>query len=294
MIGDWVHVAGSMRQRDEAVVSVFDHGFLYGDGVFEGIAVVKRSIFKLNEHLDRLLDSANYLRIDAPGREDILAAVLETARRNSLDEGYLRVVLTRGAGPVGIRNMDKLGAPTLVVIAQHETRAARASVYENGLRAVVSSVRRVPPQCVDGKAKTCNYINNILAYLEARHAGADTAILLDTEGYVAEDYAANLFVVVNRTVKTPILGSILNGITRQTLLQLCRDEGRVTMESRLTTHDLYCADEVFETGSLAEVKPITSIGGRPIGFGCPGPVTQELHRGLRELMESGSCSVRYE
>jgi branched-chain amino acid aminotransferase len=294
MIGDWVHVAGSMRQRDEAVVSVFDHGFLYGDGVFEGIAVVKRSIFKLNEHLDRLLDSANYLRIDAPGREDILTAVLETARRNSLDEGYLRVVVTRGAGPVGIRNMDKLGAPTLVVIAQHETRAARASVYENGLRAVVSSVRRVPPQCVDGKAKTCNYINNILAYLEARHAGADTAILLDTEGYVAEDYAANLFVVVNGTVKTPILGSILNGITRQTLLQLCRDQGRVTMESRLTTHDLYCADEVFETGSLAEVKPITSIGGRPIGSARPGPVSQELHRALRELMESGSCSVRYE
>lgn len=294
MIGDWVNVAGAMRPKNEAVVSVFDHGFLYGDGVFEGIAVVNRSIFKMNEHLDRLLDSARYLQIDAPDRAAIVAAILETARRNRLEEGYLRVVLSRGAGPVGIRNMDKLGSPTLVVIAQHETRAMRANVYENGLRAVMSSVRRVPPQCVDGKAKTCNYINNILAYLEARHAGADTAVLLDVEGYVAEDYAANLFVVAGETVKTPMLGSILNGITRQSILELCRQQGRTAIEVRLTPHDLYCADEVFETGSLAEVKPITSIGGRPIGSGRPGRVTQELHRALRELMESGTCSTRYE
>ena len=294
MIGDWVNVAGAMRPKDEAVVSVFDHGFLYGDGVFEGIAVVNRGVFKLDEHLDRLLDSARYLQIDAPDRGAILAAILETARRNRLEEGYLRVVLSRGAGPVGIRNMDKLGSPTLVVIAQHETRAMRANVYANGLRAVMSSVRRVPPQCVDGKAKTCNYINNILAYLEARHAGADTAILLDVEGYVAEDYAANLFVVVGETVKTPMLGSILNGITRRSILKLCGQQGRAAIEARLTSHDLYCADEVFETGSLAEVKPITSIGGRPIGSGRPGRVTQELHHALRELMESGACSTRYE
>lgn len=294
MIGDWVHVAGAMRSKEDAVVSVFDHGFLYGDGVFEGVAVVKRGIFKLNEHLDRLLDSARYLQIDAPDRAAIMTAILETARSNRLEEGYLRVVLTRGAGPVGIRNMDKLGSPTLVVIAQHETRAMRAALYEHGLRAVMSSVRRVPPQCVDGKAKTCNYVNNILAYLEARHAGADTAILLDVDGYVAEDYAANLFVVADGAVKTPMLGSILNGITRQSILEICRQQGRAAMETRLTTHDLYCADEVFETGSLAEVKPITDIGGKPIGSGRPGPVTQELHRALRELMETGKCSVGYD
>jgi branched-chain amino acid aminotransferase len=190
--------------------------------------------------------------------------------------------------------MDKLGPPTLVVIAQHETRSMRASIYETGLGAIVSAVRRVPPQCLDGKAKTCNYINNILAYLEARHAGADTAILLDVEGYVAEDYAANIFIVAKGTVKTPMLGSILNGITRQTILDLCREHGRPVLETRLSAHDLYCADEVFETGSLAEVKPIISVGGRPVGGGRPGPVTKELHVALRELMESGSRSVRYD
>lgn len=291
MIGDWVHVGGKLCHKAEATVSVFDHGFLYGDGVFEGIAVVNSAAFKLEEHLDRLLDSANYLAIAAPGRNELRNAVLDTARRNELKEGYLRVVLTRGAGPVGIRNMDKLGPPTLVVIAQNENRAMRAAVYENGLRAIVSSVRRPPPQCVDGKAKPRNYINNILAYMEARNADADTAILLDVEGYVAEAYAANLFIVAAGVVKTPPLGSILNGITRQTVLRLCSEQNIRHQETRLTLHDLYCSNEVFETGSLAEIKPITTITGRPVGNGSPGPLTQQLHRTLRGLMEGGTCSV---
>jgi len=291
MIGDWVFVNGEICARDHAKVSVFDHGFLYGDGVFEGIAVVNKAIFKLEPHLDRLDDSARYLAIAVPDRDRLIAAVLDTARKNGLTEGYLRVVLTRGEGPVGIRNMDKLGAPTLVVIAQHETRALRAAVYENGLSAIVSSLRRTPPACVDGKAKTCNYVNNILAYLEARHAGADTAILLDIEGFVAEDYAANLFCVTGGKVRTPSLGSILNGITRQTVLRLCAESGTGHEETRLTLHDLYVADEVFETGSLAEVKPVTSIAGRSIGTGKPGPVTRRLHSALRALMESGRESV---
>jgi branched-chain amino acid aminotransferase len=291
MIGDWVYVNGEIHPRDNAKVSVFDHGFLYGDGVFEGIAVVNRAVFKLDAHLDRLEDSARYLAIAAPSRDTLVGAVLETARKNALTDGYIRPVLTRGAGPVGIRNMDKLGTPTLVVIAQHETRALRASVYENGLRAIVSSLRRIPPACVDGKAKTCNYINNILAYLEAHQVGADTAILLDIEGYVAEDYAANLFCVTNGTVRTPALGSILNGITRQTVLRLCADSQTPCEETRLTLHDLFVADEVFETGSLAEIKPITSIAGRPIATGKPGPVTRRLHSALRQLMEAGTYSV---
>jgi len=291
MIGEWVYVNGEVYPRDRASVSVFDHGLLYGDGVFEGIAVVRRSIFKLEEHIDRLFDSARYLAIAPPERDTLRDAVLDIARRNALDEGYLRVLLTRGAGPVGIRNMDKLGPPTLVVIAQHEMRALRASVYEHGLRAVICSLRRTPPQCVDGKAKTCNYINNILAYMEARQAQADTAILLDVDGYVAESYAANLFCVKGGTVRTPALGSILNGITRQTILALCGELGLPQAETSLTPHDLYCADEAFETGSLAEVKPITTLGGRPIGDGKPGPVTRRLHGALRQMMESGKAST---
>jgi len=291
MIGDWVYVNGEICARDDAKVSAFDHGFLYGDGVFEGIAVSSRAIFKLDAHLDRLAESARYLAIAAPDRKTLRSAILAIARRNELSEGYPRVVVTRGAGPVGIRNMDKLGAPTVVIIAQHETRAARAGVYERGLRAIVSSLRRTPPACVDAKAKTCNYINNILAYLEARDAGADTAILLDIDGFVAEDYAANLFCVTRGKVRTPHLGSILNGITRQTVLRICAESAIPHEETRLTLHDLYNADEVFETGSLAEIKPIVSIASRTIGGGTPGPVTRQLHSSLRALMESGKESA---
>jgi branched-chain amino acid aminotransferase len=293
MIGEWVYVNGQIRPKEQATVSVFDHGFLYGDGVFEGMAVVNGGVFKLDAHLDRLFASATYLAIAAPDRSVVRDATIETARRNALAEGYLRVLLTRGAGPVGIRNMAKLGSPTLVIIGQHETRAARASIYENGLKAVVSSIRRIPPQCVDGKAKTCNYVNNILAYLEARQAGADTAILLDVDGYVAENYAANLFVVARGVVKTPRLGSILNGITRQTVLHLCAELDLPHDEAALTVHDLYCADEIFETGSLAEIKPISFVGGRSIGAGTPGPVTRRLHVALRALMDSGSESTAF-
>jgi branched-chain amino acid aminotransferase len=291
MIQDWVYINGQMRPKAEATVSVFDHGFIYGDGVFEGIAVTAGGIFKLDAHVQRLIESAGYLAIEAPEASVLRDAALETARRNGLREGYLRMVLTRGAGPVGIRNMAELSAPTLVVIAQAESREKRQSVYENGISAVLSAVRRVPPECLDGKAKTCNYINNILAYMEARNARADTAIMLDTGGFLAECYAANLFIVKGGVVRTPALGSILNGITRQTILEICRREALAHEETRITTHDLYCADEAFETGSLAELKPICSVGGRTIGSGRPGPVTRRLHRALRELMAGGSQSA---
>jgi branched-chain amino acid aminotransferase len=292
MIGDWVYINGQMHPKDEAVVSVFDHGFVYGDGVFEGIAIAKGAIFKLDAHVERLLDSAAYLAIPRKmGAQGLRDAALETARRNGLKDGYLRMVLTRGAGPVGIRNMDDLGDPTLVVIAQHEDRAKKKALYEKGIKAVISSVRRMPAHCLDAKAKTCNYVNNILAYLEAKHAGADTAIMMDVDGAIAECYAANIFAVRHGRVRTPAMGAILNGITRQTVIQLCGELGIACDETTLTPHDLYCADEVFETGSLAELKPICSIAGRTIGTGAPGAVTQRLHQALRALMESGKESA---
>jgi len=289
VIGEWVYVNGEFVPKDRATVSVFDHGFVYGDGVFEGIAITGRSIFKLRQHVERLMDSAAYLAI-APGRsaQDIALVAVETARRNGVVDGYLRVLLTRGAGPVGIRNMDSLGAPTLVVIAQHEDRSRRAGVYANGLKATISAVRRVPSDCIDAKAKTCNYVNNILAYLQARHAGADTAVMLDTSGAVAECHAANVFCVSRGVVRTPSPGSILNGITRQTVIPLCAELGIGCVETRLTPLDLFCADEVFETGSLAEIKPIISIDGRLIAGGKPGEVTRRIHAALRSLMESGA------
>jgi branched-chain amino acid aminotransferase len=291
VIQDWVYINGEFHSKGEATVSVFDHGFIYGDGVFEGIAIASGGIFKLDSHIQRLVESATYLAIRTPDVDVLRDAALETARRNLLRDGYLRMVLTRGSGPVGIRNMDQLSEPTFVVIAQAEDRAKRQAVYDKGMSAVVSSVRRIPAECLDGKAKTCNYINNILAYLEARHAGADTAIMLDTAGCLAECYAANIFVVKNGNVRTPALGSILNGITRQTILTLCRELDIPCEQTRLTPHDLFCADEVFETGSLGELKPIRSITGRTVGSGKPGALSGKLHHALRALMESGREST---
>ena len=291
MIGDWVYINGKMQPKEAATVSVFDHGFIYGDGVFEGVAVVSGGIFMLDAHIDRLVESARYLAIASPRRDALVAAAVETMARNELRDGYLRIVLTRGSGPVGIRNMHQLSGPTLVMMTQQEGRERRKAAYEQGLKATLSALRRIPAQSLDAKAKTCNYVNNILAYLEAQAAGADTAIMQDIEGYLAECYAANIFLVKDGVVRTPALGSILNGITRQTVLQLCDDLGLACDETRLTTHDLFCADEVFETGSLAELKPICSVSGRTIGSGVPGPITRQLHRALRALMESGKRST---
>jgi branched-chain amino acid aminotransferase len=221
------------------------------------------------------------------GPEALAGAIVETARRNGLRDGYLRPIVSRGAGPTGIRNMDKLGPPTVVILAQHEDTAGGRGLLDRGVAAHVVSLRRIPSECLDARVKSCNYINNVLAALEAKHAGADTAIMLDIQGHVAEGYGSNVFCVRGGVVMTPGLGNILEGITRETVLELCAAEGIPSREGLLTTYDLVTADEVFETATLAEITPIVSIDGRPVGDGRVGPVTRALHRGLRRVMESG-------
>ncbi|MCC7271390.1 MAG: branched-chain-amino-acid transaminase [Alphaproteobacteria bacterium] len=288
MIGEIVYVNGDFVRKDEAKVSVFDHGFIYGDGAFEGLQIVDGRIFMLTEHLKRLFDSVRYLGFEVPMTLDALRFVIaETARRNGLQNGYVRPIVTRGAGPLGIRNMAQLGAPTVVVMAQHESIEARRAKWNSGITAQVVSVRRVAPAGFDSRAKTCNYINNILAYLEAKAAGAETALMLDADGYVAEAYSSNVFTVKDGVVATPALGHILGGITRATLLGICRDIGVRAVETRLTTFDLLTADEVFECGTMAEVRPLIRINGRSIGDGRPGPMARRLHGELRTMMESG-------
>ncbi|WP_374441732.1 branched-chain-amino-acid transaminase [Stella sp.] len=288
MIGDIVYLNGRFVEKDDAKVSVFDHGFIYGDGAFEGLQIVNGRVFLLKEHLKRLYDSVRYLGFEIPMAPDAFRDVIcETARRNGLENGYVRPIVTRGTGPLGIRNMAQLGAPTVVVMAQHESIESRREKWNRGITAQVVSVRRMAPAAFDSRAKTCNYINNILAYLEAQAAGAETALMLDAEGYVAEAYSSNVFVVKDGTVATPALGHILGGITRATLLGLCRAEGIPAVEGRLTTYDLLTADEVFECGTMAEVRPLVRINGRTIGPGTPGPMARRLHRCLREMMESG-------
>jgi branched-chain amino acid aminotransferase len=292
MIGDHVYVNGTFFPRDEAKVSVFDHSFVYGDGVFEGLQAVAGGVFKLTEHVDRLYRSARYLMMEVPlAPAAMTEAIIETARRNRLRDGYLRPIVSRGVGPMGVRNMHRLGPGSVVIVAQHERIEDKRQVFEQGERAHVASVRRIPPECIDSRAKTCNYINNILAYLEARHAGADTAILLDMQGYVAEGYGSNVFAVSGGTVMTPPLGNILAGITRATVFEICAELGIRVEERPMTVYDLVAADEVFESASMSELVPIVEIDGRRIGSGAPGPVCGRLHSALRDLMQSGRRST---
>lgn len=288
MICDTVYVNGTFVHKDAATVSVFDHGFTYGDGIFEGLQAVGGTVFMLEPHIDRLFDSARYLSIDVPlTKAEMRDAILETARRNDLRDGYLRPIVTRGAGPLGIRNMAELGRPTIVIMAQRERIESRRKAWDQGITAQIVSTRRIPPQSLDSRAKTCNYLNNIMAYLEAKAAGADTALMLDVDGYVAEAYSSNIFCVKSGTVSTPDLGHILGGITRGLLLELCRTMGIPARETRLTVLDLYTADEVFESGTMAEVRPLIKINGRTIGDGSGGPVSRRLHAELRRMMEAG-------
>lgn len=292
MIGPIVYLNGSFVPRDEARVSVFDHGFIYGDGVFEGLQIVDGVIFLLDAHVDRLFNSARYLGFEIPlARAAMIEAILETARVNEVRNGYLRPIVTRGAGPLGIRNMDQLSAPTVVVMAQFESIEERRRAWNRGITAQVVSVRRIPPACLDSRAKTCNYLNNIMAYLEAKAAGADTAIMLDTDGYVAEAYTSNLFCVKSGTVMTPALGHILGGITRAMLLRICAELGIAAREGQLTVYDLYTADEVFECGTMAEVRPLLKINGRVIANGEAGPIGARIHGELRSMMDSGKHGI---
>ena len=292
MIGEQVYVNGEFYPKDEAKISVFDHSFVYGDGVFEGLQAVRGSVFKLDAHIDRLYRSARYLGFEIPiAAPAMTAAILETGRRNGLRDGYLRPIVSRGVGPMGVRNIHKLGPGSIVIVAQHERIEDKQDAFENGERAHVASLRRIPPDCFDSRAKTCNYINNILAYLEAKNAGADTAIMLDINGYVAEGYGTNIFSVRDGVVETPSAGNILAGITRAVVLRLCGELGIPARERPMTVYDLVAADEAFESATMAELVPIVEIDGRKVGTGSPGPVVKRLHAALRELMESGREST---
>jgi branched-chain amino acid aminotransferase len=202
----------------------------------------------------------------------------------------MRPVVSRGAGPTGLRNMDKLGPPTVVILVQHETEGKHQS--DKGITAHVTSIRRIPSECMDSRVKSCNYINNILAYLETRHCGAEAAIMLDLQGNVSEGYANNIFCVDGDTVITPPLGNVLAGITRQVLIELCRSLEIPLLERPLTVYDLVTGSETFESSTLGEIVPISSIDGQLIGDGTPGPVTMRLRRELHKLIAGGAQSTR--
>lgn len=278
-----VYIDGRLYPASEAKISVYDHGLLYGDGVFEGVRVYDGLVFKLREHIDRMYESAKVIKLDIPmTKEEMVRAVVEVLRVNKIRDGYVRIVVTRGVGDLGL-DPRKCRRPTVIIIAD------RIQIYdqearEGGLKAIISSVRRDSVDATSHEAKTLNYLNSILAKIEAIEAGADEAIMLDSRGFVSEGTGDNVFIVKGGVVSTPPrTAGILPGITRKCVIDLCKELGIPVFERDLTVAELYTADEVFVTGTAAEVMPVTVINGRVIGDGRPGPVTRRLMEEFRRL-----------
>lgn len=280
------YLNGRFVAREEAVVSVYDHGLLYGDGIFEGIRIYAGKIFRLPEHIRRFYDSARAILLELPLAPEALAqALLEGVTRYGQDEGYIRLVATRGPGDLGL-DPAKCAAPTLFFIIDTISLYPER-FYREGIPVVTASSRRLPADGLDPRVKTLNYLNNILAKVEAKQAGCIEAVMLNHRGEVAECTADNIFTVRDGILATPAPHcGILQGITRQTVLELAAREGIACRETVLTRFDLYTADECFMTGSGAEIVPVTRIDGRVIGTGLPGEVTARLRRAFKQLVGS--------
>jgi branched-chain amino acid aminotransferase len=276
-----VYVDGAFYGRDEASVSVFDHGLLYGDGVFEGIRIYNGTVFRLKEHLERLYRSARYIMLEIPlSIQEMEEAVLRTVAENRRTDGYIRLVVTRGKGTLGI-DPARCERPSVIIIVD-DIQLYPPEYYTNGIAIVTASTRRLPPDGIDPRVKSLNYLNNILAKLEAKQAGCIEAVMLNRDGFAAECTADNLFIVSDGTLLTPqTVDGALGGITRSFVLELASSCGIPAGETRLSRYDLYGADECFLTGTGAEIVPVVSIDGRRIGTGKPGAVTAKLLEAFR-------------
>lgn len=287
-----VYIDGKLYDKENAKVSVFDHSFLYGDGVFEGIRAYAGKVFKFDEHIERLYDSAKACLLSVPIEpEEMKQAILDTMAANNLTDSYIRVVISRGTGDLGL---DPRKCPkSTVVIITTTINLYPAEFYETGMPLITASTRRASPAVLDPRIKSCNYLNNILAKTEATRAGCAEAIMLNELGQVAECTADNIFIVWKGVVRTPATWSnILAGITRNTVIELAKEAGIPVEECSMTRYDLYSADEAFLTGTAAEIMPVIAIDQRQIGNGKPGPVTKDLLRRFRKLTGSDSKAAR--
>jgi branched-chain amino acid aminotransferase len=284
-----VYLNGAFVPAAEAAINVFDHGLLYGDGVFEGIRAYNGRVFKLARHIERLVQSAKAIRLDLPSPpEQIADIVLDTCRRNAIVDGYIRLVVTRGVGSLGI---DPRTCPraTLFAIARPMT-----SFYERspqGISLVTSALRRIAPDALSPSIKSLNYMNNVLARIEANDAGADEALMLDAQGYVAEASVDNLFMMTDRGLVTPPTSTNLKGITRETVIELATSLGVPVTEAKFTLFDVWTAREVFVCGTGAEIVPVRVVDGREIGNGEVGPVTSKIVDAYFKLVHSSGTPV---
>jgi branched-chain amino acid aminotransferase len=280
-----IYIDGKYYPKSEAKISVYDHGFLYGDGVFEGIRVYNSHVFKLEEHLNRLYDSAKSIALSIPlGKVEFREAILETIRKNSLRDAYLRVVVTRGYGDLGL-NPVKCAKASVVIIADYI-----APLYEGiSAKAIVAATRRNNPDSLDPQIKSLNYLNNILAKMEANRAGVDEAIMLNQQGMVCEGTSDNLFVVKNGILITPPLSDgALGGITRSAVLELAAQLKIPVEEKSITVHEIMASDEAFLTGTAAEIGALVEVNGQKIGDGKPGPMWKILSAAFKGVRESGT------
>ncbi len=276
MAEQWIYLDGQHVTKENAKVSVYDHGFLYGDGIFEGIRIYNGNIFKCKEHLDRLYDSAKSIQLNIPlSPDEMLEAMAETIRLNEMRNGYIRLVVSRGAGNLGLDPLRCPKASIIIIVEQLAIYPEEA--YLTGLKTISVSQRRNIPDALNPKIKSLNYLNNILVKIQSNYAGVGEAIMLNSQGYVTEGSADNIFIVKNGVLYTPpcYLGA-LEGITRNAIIDLCAELGYALKEQPFTLHDVYVADEVFFTGTAAEVIAAYEVDGRTIGSGVAGPVTLEL------------------
>lgn len=281
-----IYINGKYFDKEDAKISVYDHGLLYGDGVFEGMRAYSGNVFRLTEHIDRLYESALAICLKIPiSKDGMTAAVKQTLQKNSLQDAYIRLVVTRGAGSLGL-DPNRTSDPQVIIIADH-IALYDPKFYENGLKIITASTIRNHPAALSPRIKSLNYLNNIMAKIEGLQAGCMEAIMLNHKGEVAECTGDNIFIIKRGELLTPPKDAgILEGITRNAILELAQSLGIPALEHTLTRHDLFVADECFLTGSAAEVIPVVSIDNRSIGDGQVGPITKTLMAEFKKLVHS--------
>lgn len=286
-----IFLQDKLVDEKDAKISVFDHGLLYGDGVFEGIRAYNSKVFKLKEHIERLYSSANAIALKIPfNKSEIIEKILLTIRANELKDAYIRLIITRGVGDLGL-DPNKTSFPTLIIIAS-KIMLYPEKYYQNGLEIITTSTRRNSPDVLNPKIKSLNYLNNILAKIEVHNTTAVEGLMLNSNGYVAECTGENIFVVKNNVLLTPpgYIGA-LEGITRNTVIELATKLGYITKEAVFTRFEIYNSDECFLTGTAAEIVPVTKIDNRTIGNGKPGIITLQLMKEFKELVKKEGVEI---
>ncbi len=278
-----IYLNGEYVKEEEAKVSVFDHGLLYGDGIFEGIRAYHNRVFKLDQHIDRLYENAHSIMLDLwLSKEEMKEVVLETLRKNNLRDAYIRLVVTRGYGDLGL-DPAKCPKATIFCIAA-KIQLYPQELYDNGLVVNTVATRRNSNEATNPRFKSLNYLNNIMAKIESKLTGTIEAIMLNNEGHVAEATGDNIFIIKNGVLITPpTYAGVLEGVTRNSVMEIAKDRGMEVKETLFSRHDVYSADECFLTGTAAEVISVIKVDGRVIGSGKPGAITKELNAEFREL-----------